>query len=165
MSTRLDLENPFWAFSCAVYALPGVQAACLDLQDRHGADVNLLLFAAWVGAVLRHGLMSADLATAPGGDWHGQVIVPLRALRRHVKAAMAAQAGLEGVYQQAKQCELSAEQVRQALLFQWAEARFQGRGGRSTALANLLAVMGREPSARQELQLLADAAQRTAAGT
>ena len=42
-------ETPFWQFSGAVYAHPGVAEACLDLQDRHGLDVNLLLFCAWAG--------------------------------------------------------------------------------------------------------------------
>lgn len=46
----LEPENPFWRFSCAVYAAPGVAQACLELQDTHGADVNLLLLAAWLGA-------------------------------------------------------------------------------------------------------------------
>ena len=41
--------NPFWRFSLRTYRAPGVQEACLALQDRCGADVNLLLFCGWTG--------------------------------------------------------------------------------------------------------------------
>ena len=37
-------DSPFWRFSLQFYALPGVAPACLVLQDKGGADVNLLLF-------------------------------------------------------------------------------------------------------------------------
>ncbi|HEY9550471.1 MAG TPA: TIGR02444 family protein, partial [Kiloniellaceae bacterium] len=43
-------ETPFWQFSGAVYARRGVAEACLALQQRHGLDVNLLLFCAWAGS-------------------------------------------------------------------------------------------------------------------
>jgi len=39
----------FWRFSLDAYGRPGVAAACLDLQDRHGCDVNLILYALWLG--------------------------------------------------------------------------------------------------------------------
>ena len=51
--------TPFWDFSLAVYGRPGVAPACLALQQRHGADVNLLLFCAWFGAAHR-GRLTAD---------------------------------------------------------------------------------------------------------
>ncbi|MFL1876565.1 DUF2390 domain-containing protein, partial [Hansschlegelia beijingensis] len=38
-------------FAVATYGGDGVQAACLTLQDAHGLDVNVVLFAAWAGAV------------------------------------------------------------------------------------------------------------------
>ena len=39
-----------WDFSLRVYRAPGVSDWCLALQDGHGADVNILLWAAWLGA-------------------------------------------------------------------------------------------------------------------
>jgi len=41
--------NAFWRFSLATYGHPAVAAACLALQDRWGADVNLLLYCCWLG--------------------------------------------------------------------------------------------------------------------
>jgi uncharacterized protein (TIGR02444 family) len=34
--------NPFWEFSLAFYAEPGVAPACLAMQDLEGVDVNLV---------------------------------------------------------------------------------------------------------------------------
>jgi uncharacterized protein (TIGR02444 family) len=39
----------FWDFSVRTYGRPGVAEACLALQNRDGADVNMLMFAAWYG--------------------------------------------------------------------------------------------------------------------
>lgn len=41
----MNIPSPeqFWQFSEQHYARPGVAEACLQLQDEHGANVNLLL--------------------------------------------------------------------------------------------------------------------------
>ena len=44
------LPHPFWNFSLELYAGDGVAEACLDLQERRGCDVNILLFCCWLGA-------------------------------------------------------------------------------------------------------------------
>ena len=41
--------NAFWRFSLHTYRLPGIEAACLALQDRCGTDTNLLLYCCWLG--------------------------------------------------------------------------------------------------------------------
>ena len=48
-----DAAAELWEFSLDFYARPGVSAALIELQDRAGLDVNLILFALWLGA--RHG--------------------------------------------------------------------------------------------------------------
>ena len=78
--------HPFWRFSLRVYRAPGVQAACLALQDEHGADVNLVLLCAFAG----HDGRSLDKrrlrqAMARVGDWQSDVIAPVRAARRALK--------------------------------------------------------------------------------
>ena len=40
-----------WTFVVTVYRNPGVEAACLHLQDRRGADVTALFFLLWAGTV------------------------------------------------------------------------------------------------------------------
>src|SRR6516162_7809580 len=54
----------FWRFSLTFYALPRVAPALLALQDLEGLDVNLMLFALWLGISGRHPLDSGALAVA-----------------------------------------------------------------------------------------------------
>jgi uncharacterized protein (TIGR02444 family) len=53
-----ETQLRLWPFSLAVYHDNDVQKECLDLQDRHGIDVNMLLFCAFVGAV--HGAIISE---------------------------------------------------------------------------------------------------------
>jgi uncharacterized protein (TIGR02444 family) len=78
----------FWDFSLAVYARPDVAPACLGLQERYQADVNLLLYACWLGASGRGALEGSLLARASGlvGGWHRDVVRGLRAVRKRLKS-------------------------------------------------------------------------------
>lgn len=80
-------ECAFWDFSLAVYAREGVAPACLALQERHGVDVNLLLFCCWCGASGRGAVTPALLARAGNAidGWHGEVVRGLRAVRARLK--------------------------------------------------------------------------------
>lgn len=75
-------------FALAVYAEADVAPACLTLQERFGVDVNVVLFAAYVGAVGRRRLDDAELdgAHAAIGEWHDEVVRPLRSVRRRLKS-------------------------------------------------------------------------------
>src|SRR4051794_8431453 len=79
-------SNPFWRFSLRIYRAPGVEQACLELQERCGADVNLLLFCGWTGRGGRQ-LDRRKLKTAINrvGRWQSEVIAPLRLARRELK--------------------------------------------------------------------------------
>src|SRR5215831_12631953 len=87
-NTGLDLEGPQWSFALNLYRRPAVSAACLLLQDRVGGDVCLLLFALFVARERRCALEHGDLANRDGAiaDWRRDVIIPLRSLRRCLKA-------------------------------------------------------------------------------
>ena len=72
---------------CRLYGLPGVERACLELQDRHRIDVTLLLFCVWRAwefgeIVSENDLEAAELAI---GAWRREVIEPLRRARRAMK--------------------------------------------------------------------------------
>jgi len=108
-------SNPFWDFSLRVYGRADVATACLALQDRHGADVNLLLFCLWAGS-RGHAVTVAELtrlmaATRP---WQQDVVAPLRAVRRHLKAVETAARHLRDTV---KSAELAAEEAEQQMLF------------------------------------------------
>lgn len=74
-------------FALALYAREGVPPACLALQEATGLDVNILLFAAWRGAVLRREVSPADIdaARARVAEWHSEVVKALRTVRRRLK--------------------------------------------------------------------------------
>ncbi len=74
-----------WDFALAVYGRPGVEAACLALQDAHGQCVPLLLWRAWA---LDRPLDPSALTSAVrlARDWQVRVVAPLRAVRRDLAA-------------------------------------------------------------------------------
>jgi len=112
--------NPFWRFSLRTWRAAGVQDACLALQERCGADVNLLLFCAWSardGRVLD--ASSLRCAMDRVADWQSTVVAPLRLARRGLKR-QAADAVIAGVAaplrQRILELELELERVEQSLL-------------------------------------------------
>lgn len=116
----LQLDNPFWRFSLAVYAAPGVAEECLALQQSHRVDINLLLFAAWMGAGYRTTLSEADMHRFAGavGRWHRTVVVPLRSVRQAMKPLPEMHHGeAAGLRREIAASELRAEQIEQAMLF------------------------------------------------
>jgi uncharacterized protein (TIGR02444 family) len=81
--------SALWDYAVALYASPGVAAACLALQDRRGADVNLLLLACWLGATGREpdaGRIAEVLEQAEA--WQEGLVRPLREARRRLKAVL-----------------------------------------------------------------------------
>ena len=113
-------DNPFWDFSLAVYDGAGVESACLGLQDRHGVDVNMLLFCAWAGR-RGHILGPEDLARlrAAVQPWQAAVVGPLRAVRRQLKTMdVVPEPAIDRLRTRVKDAELDAESVEQWLLFE-----------------------------------------------
>lgn len=105
-----------WAFSLSVYGRPGAAEACLLLQDRHGLDVNLGLFALWLGAGGQR-LDDATLAAARTAveEWHRAAVVPLRNVRRFLKP-LAGDAAVAALRNAVKATELEAERLEQRRL-------------------------------------------------
>lgn len=120
-----EFAAEFWTFSLSVYSEAGVRVECLDLQDRYGIDVNVLLFCAYMGA--RHGAVLSDADVRQASDlvagWQHGVVARLREARRALKSfaterspiAAAAKALLE----QSKVLELEAERIEQTMLQTW----------------------------------------------
>jgi uncharacterized protein (TIGR02444 family) len=116
VETEAYAARGLWDFSLAVYDRPGVAAACLALQDRHGLDVNLLLFCCWASSMER-ALDPATLAAAEAAvsTWRNQVVRPMRALRRRLKREVEGfPAGeVEALRGRLLEAELEAERLEQ----------------------------------------------------
>lgn len=114
-----------WEFSLSVYGKPGVPNACLTLQNRHGLDVNLVLFCLWL-ATDSHCLAEAEVeeAIALSNAWRQKMISPLRALRTEMKewpseegvSAFSRRTDFEELRNKVKAVELEAERWQQQML-------------------------------------------------
>lgn len=111
--------DALWRFSLRLWARPGVERACLWLQERCGADVNLLLLCCWLASRGR----TADarfLARAAGevAPWRSEALEPLRRVRRRLGLALRGvpRAWAAPVRSRALAAELAAERVEQRLL-------------------------------------------------
>ncbi|HJQ56043.1 MAG TPA: TIGR02444 family protein [Vineibacter sp.] len=115
------LPHPFWNFSLEVYAAEGVARACLELQERRRANVNVLLLCVWLGASGR-GTLSVDRLKALLAEiepWHASVVAAARTMRRHVKEGDWPTAPAETVQaarRRIAEAELAAEHVEQLML-------------------------------------------------
>jgi uncharacterized protein (TIGR02444 family) len=103
------MSSDLWSFALTFYARPGIEAACLRLQQQ-GADVCLLLCAAWlqqcgVACTPARAAALSELAE----PWQREVITPLRQLRQGWREAAGHNEGLRALREQIKSVELQAE--------------------------------------------------------
>ena len=151
-------DEALWRFSLALYARPGVAPALIALQDRAGRDVNLMLFALWVGATQACRLDPAEFATAEAaiGPLNAGVVHPLRRLRREMKGA--ADRDIQALRRRILQAELVAERRVQNRLAEVAIHRQPepGTPPLAAAEANLALYLGDEARSA-EADVLRDA--------
>ena len=110
-------QTAFWQFSLAYYARPHVAAACLELQDSAGVDVNVMLYLLFLGTHMRQ-VSRDDVARIDGlaAAWREQVVLPLRNVRRALKTGIAPcpVEATEPLRSSVKHIELDAEQIGRA---------------------------------------------------
>lgn len=137
----------FWDFSLQLYSVDGVAPACLELQNNHGLDVNMLLLCVWYG---RHfgSLPSASLQQALefSGHWRSNVVQPLRDTRQWMKGhpppGEAEQASFSGVREQIKVVELKAEKHQQNTLQEIVSKAAIGKGETGNEANGVEAIQG-----------------------
>jgi uncharacterized protein (TIGR02444 family) len=160
--------NAFWRFSLHGYRLPGVEAACLALQDGWATDTNLLLYCCWLGttgrALDRRQLRRAMAAVA---RLQADAIQPLRRVRRALKTASAGLPGGWGadLRKRIGAVELDLEFLEQCALFELAQGlsplarRQPPRAAAQASIARYLALLQVPPAAlaQQHAEALLDA--------
>ena len=121
--------SPFWRFSLGFYRRPGVADACIALQEEVRVDVNLLLFLLW-HATERRRLTAEEVAELDRrvAPWREQAVIPLRNLRRALKAPppLIAPLTAEGFRSRIKAIELEAERLQQEAMYDWVRAALLG---------------------------------------
>lgn len=111
-----------WSFALSTYARPGVEAACLRLQEQ-GADVCLLLCGAWLeqrGVAYKPERVQALQQIAQ--PWRVQVVEPLRQMRVQWRALAQQDTQLASLRERIKTLELEAERTLLARLEALAQA-------------------------------------------
>jgi uncharacterized protein (TIGR02444 family) len=141
----------FWRFSLRFYRAPEVAEACIALQEEAGVDVNVLLFLLWQ-ATRRRALAAAEVADLEGrvGPWREMTVVPLRAVRRALKAppALVEGAAAEAFRTRIKAVELEAERLQQEAMHALAGASPPGRPASSLEAAARANIAAYEPICR-----------------
>ena len=120
-----------WDWALEAYGRPGVADACLALQDEHGQNTPLLLWAVWAEAS-DPALLARAVQVAL--SWDAVAVTPLRQVRRALKPAHppVADAAREALREDVKAAELRAERVLLETL-----AALGPRGGGAPALTAL----------------------------
>jgi len=108
----------FWDFSVRLYAKPGVEQACLALQNQFGLEVNNVLFCLWHGQ--RRGVFSQSTMLQMvefSNQWHTNIVCPLRSTRSWMKGRKnlidATEDNFENLRNAIKKLELQAERLQQ----------------------------------------------------
>ena len=140
MDETSDLpKSAFWDFSLAVYGKPGFPQAAISLQDRHGLNVNMLLFCLWAGANGRL-LEGEDLQRLEGAldPWNEAVVEPLRAVRRWLKDQdLAPRDQAESLARAVLAREIEGEAIAQRLMERTAPVEQGGTASPEAAAENL----------------------------
>lgn len=130
------------------------------LQDLHGVDVNLLLYAGW-RAWNGNALSSEGCTSAMRRSeyWRNDLVRPLRAVRRSAGALASNYPSFAQAYALLKACELQLERQQQAVLADGSAHDHGAEADISTALevfAGSIAILD-EPGLRPALATIAAA--------
>lgn len=125
------MQTDLWNYCLNLYARPGVEQACLHLQDQ-GLDVCVLLCAAWLEA---RGVACDEVRlgqlNACAGPWQREVVQPLRQVRTHWREAAAHDDALAALRIQVKALELEAERTLlrrlESVTQGWAQSQSQSQ--------------------------------------
>lgn len=142
-----EIDNAFWRFSLRVYGSPGVAAECLELQDTLGLDVNVVLFAVWLGVERGRTLDRSDIDGIERmvAGWSSDVVQPLRAVRRTLKSMPEMNdPQVQSLRRRIAETELFSEQIEQAMLYHSADRIGRPADpGEAAARGNVEALLGR----------------------
>ncbi len=149
-SETSNLDHPFWRYSLTVYSKEGVPAELIALQDTFDLDVNVALFCLWLGRAVGFQLREDQLNALSERctPWNKETVLPMRGVRRYLKTGTAVQPIAQRAAElrtQIKRLELLAEQIEQAILYDWFvdQRILDANGSYDAAVNNLTLFMKR----------------------
>lgn len=113
---QLALDNPFWQFSLAQWKNKPLQQQLLSLQDSGNYRINLLLLSMWLSFDCKDIQPHYPSLVYKSSTWHDQIVSPIRNTRKALSAELSTQS--HSLKTQLQACELQAEQIEQALLYE-----------------------------------------------
>ena len=124
------MHTDLWNYCLYLYARPGVEHACLALQNQ-GVDVCLLLCGAWLEQrAVRCDDVRLSQLKACAEPWQREVIQPLRQVRTQWREAATHDQALAALRMQVKTLELDAERTLlhrlEALTQDWESTQSRG---------------------------------------
>jgi len=112
--------DAFWSFSLKLYSRSGIAKWLLQLQDEHGADVNMVLFCCWCGKEGRVPLGDAFFLQTDRDlhEWRVEVVETLRRVRRRLKGQVVGVPGrlTDPLREEVKRLEVEAERISQSVI-------------------------------------------------
>ena len=130
-------DSEFWTYSLNSYQIPEIEQACLRMQDKFQADVNILLYCCWVGQQ-KIQLTESDIKKliVISHPWQSNILVHLRAARHTLKTSpvIIPDEQREQTRQQISEMELNAEHMAQLALEKAINLRKKSRNKTLTAM-------------------------------
>ncbi|WP_133135318.1 TIGR02444 family protein [Legionella rowbothamii] len=135
-SSVVPPENPFWQFSLSIYGDSNIQEACHVFQDTDSANVNLVLFAYWLGyAVQDISHEEFTRACASVAIWNEEITKNLRNVRILLKE-ISENDWIKSFYSQVLTNEIISESYQQELLYSQVKDRLKERTMPNNAMSS-----------------------------
>tara|TARA_R110002049_G_scaffold43726_2_gene128633 strand:+ start:938 stop:1462 length:525 start_codon:yes stop_codon:yes gene_type:complete len=150
--SSLQLDNPFWQFSLKQWQNKALQQQLLSLQNNQGYRVNLLLISMWLSFEYKDIRPHLNNLITKSSEWHEQIVTPIRQARQAIPAPQPQQS--LSLKSQLQACELQAEQIEQAILYQACKDIPEGKSNQLDSLDYLLLNLAASDLDKSDLLLL-----------
>ncbi|TPK60104.1 TIGR02444 family protein [Mesorhizobium sp. B2-4-19] len=163
MSDRPSSAQAAWAFMLDFYRRQRVPEACLVLQDEAGVDVVEMLMLVHADITLGKRLSGGEIKALRAGTagWREDAVLPLRAIRRKLKAARqdTAESAKEQLRTEIKKAELQAERLQVDFIARWLENAAGGGPALEATLSGLVPARSRNGAVESALANILAAAE------
>lgn len=129
-------ENPFWQFSLTIYDDANIKEACHIFQNIDSANVNLVLFAYWLGYAV-HDISHKEFTRAckSVSIWNKEITKNLRKIRIFLKG-ISENEWVKSYYSQMLTDEIISESYQQELLYNQVKHRLKERAIQNNAMSS-----------------------------